>query len=206
MLRVLNLTNNEHKDELKSMISSYYNEVYNDDLDDSVISKLDGKKASIFRNFIIKDIKRSSSLKAERDINNTMSLLFDNSYNNDEMHNQKSMALGLYDDEVLIGYIILSVHSQYKFDGNYDVYGELHSIYLKDEYKYLFKNKEFMENIRSYVEAFFKVSNVRDVLARITPEEESLVTVARELGFVKQNIVHGNYYTKDIWQKTIKKD
>lgn len=199
MISFKNFTNEENKDELKTMIINYYEEKYGTEWIDKYVKWLESHPQSKLRDFLIEDLKYRFSSK-EDGYRNDMNLLFNNkSYD-------KHIAFGLLSDDKVIGYLFLTVHLKKDYYGEEkDRYGELYELYVKPEYRAEFlesaKRIDFVNEVKTYLEDYFKENNVTDILSRIPSEIEDLVILGKELGFNQEEYVSEN--TKDLWKKTI---
>lgn len=198
MVTFKNITDEEHKLELRKMIIDHYKELYGEEWIDSYIECLKAKKPNKFRDFVIKDLTKYST--KEDKVNKDMKLLFDNKEKNGE-----NIAFGIINNNTIIGYMILTIHRQFKSNWELDKFGELYRIYIKPEYRESFlkstKKEEFIASIKNYIEEFFKTHKVEDVLMTIPSELPDLISLGEDLGFIKENYV--NEKTKDLWKKRI---
>ena len=202
MISFRNMTNEDNKAELKTMIIDHYSEVYGHEWIDSYLNWLEKHPQSKLRDFLISDLRAKFSSK-EEGLQKDMKLLFNN-----RRRNSDNVAFGIFDDELnaIIGYLFLAIHIKRDYEGNIiDRYGELYELYIKPEYRDDFlrsvKREAFIDTMRSYLETFFKENDVADILSRIPREVEDLVLLGQELGFVKENTP--SYDNKDLWKKTI---
>ena len=197
MIKLSNITDDNHKEELKDMIINHYKESYGEELVDKYLTYLEKYPQNKVRDWLINDLKNRFSSKEEH-LKKDMSLLYD------EQDTSKDIAFGIFNDDLLMGYLFLSVHMSYDNHGNEtDRYGELYDLYIKPEYRDVLTNNrdELVTSIRTYLENYYKENNVKDILTRIPSDIEDLVLLGKEFGFTKEEHINNN--TKDLWKKTI---
>lgn len=199
MIVLKNITDEEHKDELKGMLVDHYKEVYGHEWVDSYLELLESYPQNKVRDFLIEDLKKRFSSKEDR-VQKDMDLLFN------EKKRSENIAFGVLNDENIIGYMFLAVHKNIDFYGvENDRYGELYELYIKPEYREEFlksaKREDFVSTIRNYLENFFKENDVTDILSKMPNEIDDLVLLGEELGFVKENYISED--NKELWKKTI---
>lgn len=194
-----NITSEEYKNELREMIVSHYKEKYGEEWIDKYIQYLQAKKPGKFRDFLIKDAKRYSV--KEDNINKDMNLLFDNRY-----HVGHNVAFGIFSDNTLIGYMILTIHTNFTPLMELDKYGELYRVYVKEEYREEFlsgnSRSDFVTSLEEYLINYFRENKIEDVLAIIPTELNDLVSLGEEMGFVRYNPTLSEK-DKDLWLKRI---
>ena len=202
MVVLKNITNEEYKNELNRMIMDHYAEIYGEEWIDSYLRYLEAKKQSKFRDFIIRDLKRYST--KEDKVNKDMKLIF---YNKEK--NGDNIAFGLFNEEKLIGYMILTIHTHFTSKWEIDKYGELYRLYIKPEYRAEFLNgnrrNEFVSSVEKYLVDYFRSHNIEDILASIPLEFKELVSLGEDMGFVRASLVDGyiDEKNKDLWKKRI---
>ncbi len=204
MVVLKNITNEKYKDELKNMIVDHYTEKYGEEWIDNYLRYLESKKQGKVRDFLIKDAKRYSTKNDS--INRDMNLLFDNKETTSD-----NVAFGLFIEEKLIGYIILTIHTHFTSKWDIDKYGEFYRFYIKPEYRTNFIDEngryknEFVSSVEKYLINYFKNHNIEDILAYIPYELKELVAISEDMGFVKASIIDGyvDENNKDLWKKRI---
>lgn len=180
-----NITDEEHKEELKGMLLAHYKEYFGPEWSDKIPIKS------------IRD--RLSSAKEGAD--HAIDLLYNKP-------NGNNVAFGIYDENTLIGTILLTVHVRKLSDEEEDIYGELYHLYIKPEYRKTFiegtKKEEFIREVNSFVESYFKENEVSDILAAIPSEIDYLVECGKELGFEKKKDLPNGIGIQDaLWEKHI---
>lgn len=197
-----NITSEEYKSALREMIFDHYKERYGIEWIDSYIEYLQAKKPGKLRDLLIKDAKRYST--KEEQTNKDMNLLFDNRYNIG--HN---VAFGIFNNNILIGYMIFTIHAYFTPLMEIERYGELYRIYIKEEYREEFlKNNSrsnFVTSLEEYLIEYFRENNIEEILANIPTELDDLVSLGEDLGFIKYSHVKSNVSEKDkdLWIKRI---
>ena len=146
MIKVRNITDEEHKKELEEMIYSYYE----DSIGTGWVANLPKK---------LKDFITTADVYTEKDI--------DKLYDEDEDETVERTALGLYSDDTIIGFVCVAV-----FEDNV---GGIFQIFVKPEYRQKFisefkgsmdATKVLTESLNEYFKKYqFKAGKQKNICA-----------------------------------------
>lgn|SRR5574344_42926 len=159
MIKVKNITDEEHKLELEEMIHSYYDKALGPDW----TSKIPFKKL------------RESLYTAHRYTKDDIAEIY-----GDKKEEQK-IALGLYHENTLIGFASVAIFN--------DNVGGIFQLYIKPEYHDLFKleykgSLAAVEDLKNSLEDYFKNQGANDIIIEAPHTMRFLLYLAQDMGFV----------------------
>ena len=182
MITFKNITDEEHKSVLQSMLKAHYRELY-------------GEKWEV-KNFFqrLKDSRSFSTYRTRTD----MDELFKRSL-------YGTVAYGIFKDENLIGFVLLDVLNSTKKNLELETYGQLYQLYIKPEYRLEGEEQaEFNNSLKTYIEDYFKEHGVEEVITELPDDIKYLIECGKALGFsqVKESSKESGINTS-LWQKKI---
>lgn len=182
MITFKNITTDEYKSDLQAMIKAHYRELY-------------GEKWEV-KNFFqrLKDSRSFSTYRTRTD----MSELF-----NRPLYG--TVAYGIFEEDDLIGFILLDVLNSTKKNLEVETYGQLYQLYIKPEYRLEGKDQdEFYGAIKKHLEEYFAQNGVTEIITELPDDTKYLIECGKALGFsqVKDSTKESGISTS-IWQKNL---
>lgn len=165
MFKLKNITDEDHKELLKSMLISHYKEIVGPDLADKIP----------FRK--LRELLSVAHGKANIDMNE---LFGQGIYN--------TIAFGLYSEEVndYLGFALIDIMNQ-EINGETDTFGQLYQLYVKPEYREYFKANfakgSAVNSLKEQLEDYFRCHDVNEVIMLIPKNIGYLIELNRDLGF-----------------------
>lgn len=162
MIKIKNITDEEHKTELKEMIHGYYKEILGEDWTQKFLLKAFRAIFDDASSFTEADIKK---LYGEKEISDRI-------------------ALGLYnDDENLVGFTSVAIFS--------DNVGGIYQIYIKPEYQEQFVadfkgSMDATLSLSKSLDDYFKERGANEIIMEAPHTTRFLLYLAQDMGFIKK--------------------
>lgn len=187
MIVLRNITDNEHKAELKTMLLAHYKEIFGPEWADKLPVKALRERFS------------SAHDATKRD----MSELFDKPL-------YGTVAFGIINepDATILGFALLDIINSTMKSGDSIKYGQLYQLFIKPEYRKEFlegaKSPEFMARLTEELNNYFKSHGVSEVLTQIPDEIDYLIQCGKALGFEQSNRTKlDSGISQTVWNKQI---
>lgn len=169
MLVVRNITDKKHEEELKELIYNYYDDTYG-----GIFNKIPFKT--------VRDYFTGSKAFANDDLND----LYDKETN--------SKAVGIYDEEELVGFACIYVQN-----GN----GELYNLYIKPEFRNRFiseyKKGSLTADLMTSLVREFESSGADEIVVSAPHSKEFMLKLFEDMGFNLDSITGEEIiYSKNI--------
>ena len=181
MINIKNITNETYKNELEVMLKEHYREVY-------------GENWPV-KNFYqrMKDKRSFSTHLTSEDMNE----LF-----NRPMYG--TVAYGIFNDEELMGMVLLDVIKSTKKNMNVESYGQLYQLYIKEEYREYINDSDFMETLNDFIDEYLREKGMDEVITKIPDDLAYLITCSNYLGFTKTKETDlKSGISQTLWEKKI---
>lgn len=173
MIKLENIANENHKDELKEMLFSHYDEIIGPDWANKIP---------------IKKLREQVSLAHYHSNNDVNNVYDDNSF-------YQTFALGIIDEETskVIGVALLEIIRNVD---NKEKYGQLYQLYIKPEYRTLFDptKEEAKRIVQKGIEEYFKEKDIDEIVMLVPNNIDYLISLSKDLGFKEDK---DNKYTPD---------